>query len=117
MIDGWLDFTLLVLATFRLTRLLVFDKITGFIRKPFHHEIEEIDSDGMTTTYIEIRGNGLRYWIGELLSCYWCSGIWCAAFLIGLAYVWPIGSEVLIALLAIAGVAGICEAIVQRIVD
>jgi CRISPR/Cas system CSM-associated protein Csm4 (group 5 of RAMP superfamily) len=31
----WLDFIILILATFRLTHLIVFDEITSFIRKPF----------------------------------------------------------------------------------
>lgn len=117
MINGWLELVLMILASFRLTRLVVFDKITSFIRKPFHHEVEETDSNGETITYIEIKGSGLRYWIGELLSCYWCTGIWCAAILLGLLYVWPIGGEVIITLLAIAGAAGIMEAITQRFIN
>ncbi|GGA80936.1 DUF1360 domain-containing protein [Ornithinibacillus halotolerans] len=117
MINGWLEFTILILATFRLTRLIVFDKITSLIRKPFHQEIEEIDSDGELISYIEIKGNGLRAWIGELLSCYWCTGIWCAAVLLLIAWLWPVGSDVLITLLAIAGAAGIIESILQRIIE
>jgi hypothetical protein len=117
MINGWIDLLLLILASFRLTRLVVFDKITSFIRKPFHEEIEEVDSDGNSETFIEIKGNGLRYWVGELLSCYWCTGIWSTAVLLALLFIWPIGSEILIIILAIAGAAGICESIVQRLVD
>ncbi|MEN2767376.1 DUF1360 domain-containing protein [Ornithinibacillus xuwenensis] len=117
MIDGWFEFTLLMLASFRLTRLIVFDKITSFIRKPFHHEVEEVDTDGTTVTFIEIKGQGIRHWLGELLSCYWCSGIWCTAILFVLLVSWPTGGEVIITLLAIAGAAGICEAIVQRLIN
>ncbi|GAE93478.1 hypothetical protein JCM21714_2563 [Gracilibacillus boraciitolerans JCM 21714] len=36
----WLSFVLLSLATFRLTRLIIYDKITAFIRAPFF-EMEE----------------------------------------------------------------------------
>ena len=117
MINGWLEFVLLILAAFRLTRLVVFDKITNFIRRPFHYEIEEIDSDGNTINYIEIKGNGLQYWIGDLLSCYWCTGIWCTAILLGFTVIWPTGSDVLITLLAVAGAASICESIVQRLIE
>jgi hypothetical protein len=117
MINEWFEFLLLVLASFRLTRLVVFDKITSFIRRPFHKLIEETDSDGNTITYIEIKGKGLRHWLGELLSCYWCAGIWCTVLLLGLTVIWPIGSGVLITLLAVAGAAGICESIVQRLLD
>ncbi|GIO25931.1 DUF1360 domain-containing protein [Ornithinibacillus bavariensis] len=117
MINGWFDFILLVFASFRLTRLIVYDKITRFIRQPFHKEVEEVDSNGDVITFIEIKGKGLRHWIGELLSCYWCTGIWCTAILIVVYLLWPVGGEVLIVLLAVAGAAGICEAILQRLID
>ena len=74
----WIYLALFVFATFRLTRLIVFDKITAFIRKPFHKIVEDQDEQGDTVTYLEIKGKGLQRWIGELLSCYWCTGIWCA---------------------------------------
>ncbi|WP_085992587.1 DUF1360 domain-containing protein [Oceanobacillus senegalensis] len=112
-----LGFLLFVLAAFRLTRLFVFDKITAFIRAPFHEEMEESEPDGSVVTYIQIKGTGLRYWIGELLSCYWCSGIWCSGLLIGLYYIWPEGTEVLISILAIAGAAGIIETLVGRLMN
>ncbi|PMU54924.1 hypothetical protein C1X86_35365, partial [Pseudomonas sp. GP01-A3] len=36
---SWLLLVLLTLASFRLTRLVVHDKITSFIRRPFIDEI------------------------------------------------------------------------------
>ncbi len=30
----------------------------------------------------KVKGKGLRKWIGELLSCYWCTGVWVSAFFI-----------------------------------
>ncbi|UTW69088.1 DUF1360 domain-containing protein [Anaerobacillus sp. HL2] len=47
---------LFCLASFRLTRLLVFDQITAFIRKPFHETIEETLEDGSVITWL--RGAG-----------------------------------------------------------
>lgn len=117
MLINWLELALFALATFRLTRLFVFDKITEFIRRPFHEEVEETESDGSVTTYIEIKGNGLRYWVGELLSCYWCTGVWCATFLYGAYYLWPVGLEVIISILAIAGVAGLIETTVSKMTN
>ncbi|MGG3888355.1 DUF1360 domain-containing protein [Metabacillus fastidiosus] len=113
----FLQFFIFSLAVFRLTRLIVYDKITQFIRNPFHYEIEEVDEDGNIETYIEIKGKGLRAWIGELLSCYWCMGIWCSVFLLGLWYMWPTAGNFLLIILAIAGLAGIIEAIVTRLID
>ncbi|WP_026561088.1 DUF1360 domain-containing protein [Bacillus sp. J37] len=113
----WVEFLIIALASFRLTRLMVFDKITSFIRSPFHREMEEINENGETEIYIEIKGKGIRAWIGELLSCYWCTGVWCTAFLCGLWWFWPIGAEPLLVILAIAGLAGIIESIVGKLIE
>jgi hypothetical protein len=113
----WLQLVIFALASFRLTRLLVFDKITEFIRHPFLREVEEIDENGDAVTFIEIKGKGLRAWIGELLSCYWCTGVWCSAFLYGIWYIWPVGAEPLLVILAIAGFAGIIETLITKLLD
>ncbi|WP_068672589.1 DUF1360 domain-containing protein [Oceanobacillus sp. Castelsardo] len=117
MITSGFEFVLFVLATFRLTRLIVFDKITTFIRNPFLDEVEETEADGRVVTYIEIKETGIKRWFGELLSCYWCTGTWCAVFLFGLYYVWPTIMEFVIIVLAIAGAAGFLESIVNRLTD
>ncbi|MBS4172063.1 DUF1360 domain-containing protein [Bacillus sp. FJAT-49736] len=114
MIHSWLLLILFSLAAFRLTRLIVYDRITDFIRRPFHEEMEETDEDGTTVTYIKMKGSGLRAWIGELLSCYWCTGIWCSAFIYLLWFISPSIAEPLIILLAIAGLAGILETVVSK---
>lgn len=106
---NWLDLCLLVFASFRLTRLIVYDTITEFLRAPFHDIVEETLEDGTTETYIEIKGDGLRYWIGELLSCHWCTGIWSAAFLYAGYALLPQLSMPLITVLAIAGIASVIQ--------
>jgi hypothetical protein len=58
------DFFVLILATFRLTRLFVYDSVTDFIRDFFRR-------NSRTVT--------------ELLSCPWCTGIW-MALLVGFFY-------------------------------
>ncbi|KEZ53512.1 DUF1360 domain-containing protein [Metabacillus indicus] len=113
---AWIDFLLLFLASFRLTRLLVYDKITAFIRRPFHREAEETLPDGSTIAYIEIKGGGLQKWIGELLSCYWCTGIWTSAFLYGIYVYMPDLASPLILILAIAGCAAIVESIIEKLI-
>jgi hypothetical protein len=113
----WLQLIIFAIASFRLTRLIVFDKITAFIRRPFHKEVEEINDEGVVEVYIEMKGSGLRAWIGELLSCYWCTGVWCSAFLYGIWLIWPVGAEPLLVILAIAGLAGIIETIIVKLLD
>lgn len=106
---SWLDFVLLIFASFRLTRLMVYDKITEFVRRPFHSTIEESMPDGTTETYIEIKGTGLRNWIGELLSCHWCTGFWCSLVLYSGYKFIPLYSIPLITVLAIAGCSSIAQ--------
>ncbi len=108
---SWLLFFIFALAAFRLTRLIVYDKITAFLGRPFIDELEITEPDGSVSTFTKVKGKGLRKWVGELLSCYWCTGVWVSAFLLVL-YNWiPIVAEPLLALLAIAGAAAIIETI------
>jgi len=107
--ENWLDLCLLVFASFRLTRLIVYDSITEFLRAPFHDIVEETQEDGSTETYIEIKGHGLRYWIGELISCHWCTGIWTTTFLYAGYVLVPRLTMPVITVLAIAGIASVIQ--------
>lgn len=75
MVINWLSFILLSFAVFRLARLFVFDTIMAPLRSLFHEEKTETAPDGTTETYIVIKGKGIRAFIGELLSRYWCTGM------------------------------------------
>ncbi|WP_010530165.1 DUF1360 domain-containing protein [Lentibacillus jeotgali] len=99
----WIDFVLLILASYRLTHLIVFDKITEFIRKPFLTKKKISESETKTVP----KSN-----IGYLLTCYWCAGVW-SAILLGLTYLWiPEITQYLIFILAIAGGQAILESFV-----
>ncbi|WP_053365594.1 DUF1360 domain-containing protein [Bacillus sp. FJAT-27245] len=101
---------LIGLASFRLTRVIVYDKITEFIRAPFHEERIE---DG--EVYIVPKGKGIRKWIGELISCYWCTGVWVSAGLLAAyAYFPKIGIPAIL-LFAVAAIASIIETIIGRL--
>ncbi|MFL6561249.1 MAG: DUF1360 domain-containing protein, partial [Bacillus sp. (in: firmicutes)] len=65
-----LNLIILSLASFRLTRLFVFDKITEFIREPFFNEIKEVDEYGEIEVYYLPKEKGVKKFFGELLSCY-----------------------------------------------
>lgn len=105
---------LLGLAAFRLTRLIVFDKIAEPFRRPFFTEVEEKDSKGHTEIYLVPKENGIRHWIGELLSCYFCTGFWVSLFLTFLYFShWKIG-EFLVILFAVAAVGSVIEVLVSK---
>jgi hypothetical protein len=75
------DIVLDGLAIQKVSRLLTKDKVTSFLRAPFtryqepagHGELEEAP-----------RGEGIRYAVGELLVCPYCTAQWiAAAFAVG----------------------------------
>jgi Protein of unknown function (DUF1360) len=85
------DALLLALASFRVTRLVVYDKITRWFRDLF---------DGQTT--------GLRHTIHDLLSCPWCIGFWSALILVVL-YFTQEWAWTVIFFLAVAGVGSMIQ--------
>ncbi len=82
------NITLMVLATYRLTRILVFDKIFKLFRDFFrtHQRL-----------YV-------FFVIKEIITCPWCAGVWVALTIIGIFFLVPFG-ELFIILLAISGIA------------
>lgn len=106
----WLHFTVLILASFRLTHLIVYDKITLFLRNPFLDVNEIYDENGEVIQTITIKGKGIRYWIGYLLSCYWCVGVWSTGGIV-LLFWWLPASYPFILILAVAGAAAIIESL------
>lgn len=72
-----IEYLLLALATFRLTRLVVYDKITAFFREQFFNVVET--KQGLELVKPE---GGPRRTLADLLSCPWCFGIWASATVI-----------------------------------
>jgi hypothetical protein len=105
---SWIDLVILILASFRITHLLVFDKITTFIRKPFISVVYEEDDLGQIEEIIQPKGTGLRYFIGSLLSCYWCTGKWVSLAVVAVYFYVPMSYPILI-VFAVAGAAAIIE--------
>ena len=103
---NWLMFFMIILASYRFTHLIVFDKITEFIRGSFMKQ-KTITEDGKTKTKKVPDSN-----LGYLLNCYWCTGIW-SAIIFGLGYVlYPTIFVPVIFIFAIAGGQTIIETFV-----
>lgn len=103
---SWLHYFMFVLACYRLTHLIVFDKITELIRRPFVKFVK-VKSSGETKTK-EIPASTFGY----LLKCYWCAGIW-IAILLGLgAYFFPRYTLPIVFVFSIAGGQSILESFV-----
>ena len=73
-----LDLTLLGIATHKLSRIVAKDRITGVLRAPF---VDYICSAGAGEVEEEPRGRGIQRGIGNLISCPYCMGPWCATAL------------------------------------
>lgn len=111
---SFMELLILALASFRLTRLLVYDKITEFIRQPFFEEVKETNKDGEIEIYLVPKKGGIRGFLGNLLSCYWCTGVWtsillCLLYLFNSSFSLPV-----LLVLAVAGLAAMIETIVQK---
>lgn len=72
------DVALLAASTFKLSRLVTRDAVTGFVRAPF---VEFEGMEGVTTPKEAPRGRGLRRAVGQLVLCPGCIGMWAAASL------------------------------------
>ncbi|WP_404331240.1 DUF1360 domain-containing protein [Mesobacillus maritimus] len=97
------------LASFRLTRLIVFDKITEFIRSPFFDEVMEEGE-----VFLVVKPKGIRKWIGEMLSCYWCTGIWVSAILVAGHTFFSAFFTPITLILAIAAIASMIETVISK---
>lgn len=82
------DLVLITLATFRLTRLFVYDVVTEF----FRHWFSGYQKDSFMGT------------ISALVHCPWCLGLWFSALVVFVYFLSPL-SWFFILFLAIAGVA------------
>lgn len=74
---SWLLFFIFALAAFRLTRLIVYDKITAFLRRPFIDELEITEPDGSVSTFTKVKGERIKkvdWRIIKLLLVYRCVG-------------------------------------------
>jgi hypothetical protein len=70
------DLALLGVGTHKLSRLIAKDKVTSVVRAPF----ARYEGDAGPSEVSEApRGRGMRYAIGELITCPYCIGQWVAA--------------------------------------
>lgn len=70
------DITIILLSSFRMIRLLLYEKIFSIIRKFINDRWENL-----------IFGS-----IGNLISCPWCTGVWVVLFAFDLHYLIPYGN-------------------------
>ena len=90
-----LEIPALGLATFALSKLIAKEKVETWVREPF---VEE------TPQGRRPKGQGLRYAVGELLTCTRCVGAWSSLGLVALRVTRPREAKVVTAVLATSAV-------------
>ena len=92
---------LLAAATHKLTRLITKESITSAIRAPF---TEYKGVAGPAELHEEVRGEGVRHAVGELVTCPFCLAQWTATgFTYGLIFAPRATRLVALALATVAG--------------
>lgn len=92
MLFGWFEIVLLVLAAYRITRLLIEDVIFDAPREAIWRKFPP------ETTKI-----------GYLFTCYWCLSLWVAGLVVVLYLLIPVPTLVVAAILAISAVVGMID--------
>jgi hypothetical protein len=95
------DALLMAFATFRITRLIVYDKITRWFRELFVKK-RLYEKDGKTWVEVLPYERGFFHTIYDLLQCPWCIGFWSALIVLFVYTVFPWASWVIL-FLALAG--------------
>ena len=86
---GWMDLTtvdyvIMLLASWRLTRLFVYDNITRFVREQFMDVVKV--GRGFR---LELPKSGPRRLLAELFTCPWCTSVWTSAIVVFLYVLTP----------------------------
>lgn len=80
------ELPVMAVATFALADVLAKEKVSTWLREPFVQEGEDHKP-------VAPEGTGLRYAIGELITCARCVGTWSALGLVGLRTASPVAGD------------------------
>ena len=111
---GLFDLILVILASFRLTRLFVYDKITEFVRDWFMRKEVFAGDNGEIIIVRQKFVRGPWRTTHELLVCPWCFGIWAALATTFFYYLTPYAWFPIL-VLAIAGVGSLLQVLSNMI--
>ena len=106
------DLILLVASTFRLGRLIAFDKVFEPLRAPVAKT--RPDEFGAGETVVP-RGSGARRALGELATCPICAGTWVAAGLVYALHLFPGPARIFMTILGSIGMAEMLNALTESL--
>lgn len=106
------DIVLIGFATFRLGRMVSYDRIMDPVRAPFTKVVADSSGEGKT---IAPRGTGFRQSIGQLISCPICVGTWVAAFLVLMMLIAPDGTRIFLYILGAVALAELLNSLTEAL--
>lgn len=107
-----LDIILIGFATFRLGRMIAYDRIMDPVRAPFTRVVDDNSGEGKT---IAPKGKGARQALGQLISCPTCIGTWVAAFLVLMLLIAPEGTRIFLYATAAVALAEILNSLTETL--
>ncbi len=107
-----LDYVQLGFASYRLGRMVSYDKVMEGYRAPFVETVPDPSGMGMTT---ESRGTGARQAIGDLLCCPVCVGTWIAAGLVYALNLVPKQTRIFLNITSSIGLAELLDAATEAL--
>lgn len=112
----WLDLAVFGLGTFRLSRLLAYDKVTSWIRWPFVQEGREYPL-GHGESRDEPRDTRPFAVVGEIVTNPWSAAMWIGLFAnFGLRFA-PWLTRPLLTVAAVGGAAQMLDALLEKLQD
>lgn len=107
-----LDLVLLSFATYRLGRLIAYDRVMEPFRMFFAETKPDATGAGES---VEPIGEGFQQSLGQLITCPICAGTWVAALLVYLLYLFPDPTRVFITIMAVIGAAELLNGITEMV--
>lgn len=104
---NFIDLFIFAFAAYRIQHLIVFDKVFEPIRNYFVKRKFMTGEYGPGLYYF-LQGGPIRRLIGQILNCFWCSGVWVAAAVVILYALYPPILGVYL-ILCVAGITSLVE--------
>lgn len=109
----WFDALMMALATMRITRLVVYDKIARWFRELFVQRRTYVEN-GVRMVELSPRKSGFMRTVYDLLQCPWCIGVWSSLIVVYCYYIFPWAWSIIF-FLAIAGAGSLLQVIANGI--
>lgn len=107
-----MDLALLGISTYRLGRLIAYDRVMEPVRKFFTNTVPDSTGAGES---VDPKGEGFQQAIGQLICCPICAGTWVAALLTYVLYLFPGPTHVFLIMTSAIGIAELLGAMTEAL--